>query len=201
MWNNKIEEILDFWFGHLPDDSFLPEEKAKLWFQKDPLFDQEIRRKFEDVLHASVSGELTDWLSTPRGILAYIVLLDQFPRNMYRDLPEEYAYDHLVLSVVREALKNGVDEKLKQVERKFLYMPLMHSEDPEDQDMSIEYFTRLRNSAPPQHREYFEMVLDFAHRHKAIIDQFGRYPYRNEQLGRETTEEEEEFLKTPGSRF
>ena len=201
MWNNKIEELLDFWFGQLPDNSFFPEKKAKLWFQKDPVFDLEIQRQFEDVLHASVRGELGNWVDTPRGILAYVVLLDQFPRNMYRDLPEEYAYDHLSLPVIREALKNGVDKKLKPVERMFLYMPLMHSEDPEDQETSIEYFTRLRDAVDQSNREHFEMVLDYAHRHKAIIDQFGRYPYRNKQLNRETTKEEEEFLKTPGSRF
>ena len=83
----------------------------------------------------------------------------------------------------------------------FLYMPLMHSEDPEDQEMSIRYFTRLRDATDQPIREFFETVLDFARRHKAIIDQFGRYPYRNKQLDRETTREEEEFLKTPGSRF
>jgi uncharacterized protein (DUF924 family) len=201
MWKDKIEEILDFWFGHMTDETFLPDKKAKLWFQKDSVFDLEIQRRFEDVLHASARGELGNWADTPRGIMAYVVLLDQFPRNMYRDLPEEYAYDQFCLPVVREALKNGIDKKLKLVERMFLYMPLMHSEDPEDQETSIEYFTRLRDAVDQSNREYFEMVLDYAHRHKAIIDQFGRYPYRNDQLGRETTEEEEDFLKKPGSRF
>lgn len=201
MWNEKIEEILDFWFGDLPDDSYWPDGKAELWFKKDSNFDAEIKRRFEAPLNASLKGEIDDWLETPRGVLAFVVLLDQFSRNMYRDLPEEYAFDTLCISIVRRALKNGVDKGFHPVEQEFLYMPLMHSEVPEDQKLSIKYFTGLRDSSPEPLRKYFELTLDYALLHKTIIDRFGRYPYRNDQLGRDTTVEEDEFLKMPGSRF
>ena len=201
MWNEKIEEILDFWFGQLPDDLYWPGDKAERWFKKDPDFDAEIKRRFEAPLKASLEGEIDDWLETPRGVLAFVVLLDQFSRNMYRDLPEEYAYDALCISAVRKVLKNGMDRGFHPVERKFLYMPLMHSEVPADQELSIKYFTGLRDSSPAPLQKYFDHTLDYALLHKTIIDRFGRYPYRNKQLGRDTTVEEAEFLKTPGSRF
>ncbi len=201
MKHDTIEEVLVFWFGPLPDDSYWPAEKAERWFKKDPSFDAEIRERFESLLKAASRGERDDWLDTTRGTLAFVVLLDQFSRNMYRDRSEEYAFDTRCLRVVRQALEKGIDKELRPVERKFLYMPLMHSEDIDDQKLSISVFTRLRDNAPEPLKEYFQLTLDYAYRHKAMIDRFGRFPYRNRQLRRPSTAKEIEFLKRPDSRF
>ena len=175
-------KIVDFWFE---------EAGPKKWYAKDPAFDAEIARRFEADLIAQ-SKILTDegrspWEETAAGTLALVILLDQFPRNMYRDTPNAFAYDPLALAAAKRALDQGVDLQVPAKRRAFLYLPLMHSESLEDQDRCIALCeSRL---ADPENAKY-------AHAHRDIIAQFGRFPHRNRILGRDTTEAEAAFLET-----
>ena len=173
-------EVLDFWFRQPP----------KAWFTKDPAFDEEIRRRFLDAREAALAGRLDAWLDTPRGCLAYIVLLDQFPRNMFRGDARAFAADHLALAAARRLLAAGWDRAMTVDERTFAYLPFEHSERLEDQDRCCELMQPLGDE-----------VYRYALRHRDIIRRFGRFPHRNAALGRASTPEEAEFLRQPGSGF
>ena len=131
------------------------------------------------------------WRTTARGMLAAVIALDQFPRNLYRGDPRAFAADPAALALATEAVERGLDRAMSIDERKFLYLPFEHSEDPAVQARSVELFAALED----------EDTLGYALRHKEIIDRFGRFPHRNEVLGRESTPEEIEFLKEPDSSF
>lgn len=172
--------VLDFWFGQPP----------KAWFTKDIAFDGEIRRRFGDTYEAARARRLDAWLEAPRGCLAYIILLDQFPRNMFRGEAAAFATDPLALSATRRMLESGWDRGLGVDERTFAYLPLEHSEVLDDQDLCCELMRPLGDE-----------VYRYALRHRDIIRRFGRFPHRNATLGRASTPEEVEFLKQPGSGF
>ncbi len=175
-------EILNFWFAELT---------PKQWFAKDPALDQQIRERFA-LCHAQVvAAESFHWRSTAAGRLAEIIVLDQFSRNLFRDDPRAFAQDPQALVLAQEAVACGADAELDLMQRAFLYMPYMHSESARIHEEAVRLF-----SLPG-----LENNLRFEHRHKAIIDRFGRYPHRNAVLGRTTTEEEQEFLQQPGSSF
>jgi uncharacterized protein (DUF924 family) len=177
------QSIIDFWFS---------DRVRAQWWGKDPAFDQEIRDRFADTYRRAVAGELAAWRETPEGRLAEIIVLDQFPRNMFRDQAAAFAQDPLARRLTHQAVASGADQDLTPRQRAFLYMPLMHSEDAADHEEAV----RLFASHP-------DLVnnLEFENRHKAIIDRFGRYPHRNAILGRTSTPEELEFLSQPGSSF
>lgn len=201
MDDRDVARVLEFWFGELDELGRADEEHASRWYTKDPEFDARLRAAFEP-LHAEVlRGERDAWLATPRSRLAYIVVLDQFSRNMYRESPRSFEGDEKALAACRSGIETGMDRPLAFDERWFFYMPLQHSEDPAVQDFSVETFRRLRDEAPPELRERAQVALDFAIRHRDIIVRFGRYPHRNAVLGRESTPEEIEFLKQPNSSF
>jgi uncharacterized protein (DUF924 family) len=195
------ESILHFWFDVSAEDAEVIRKKSALWWQKDPKVDEEIRRRFEMMLDAEVKSEFESWSRDPRGQLARILLCDQFPRSMYRGLPRSFAYDERARHLARNALDLGMDKKLRWIERVFLYLPFEHSEDYDDQATSVRLFSALRDEAPTGEKATYENYLDFALKHKAIIDRFGRFPHRNRILGRGSTPDEEEFLKGPGSSF
>jgi uncharacterized protein (DUF924 family) len=176
------QEILEFWFT---------ETDPKLHFQKSLAFDQLIRQRFLQVYETAVRGETIGWRSTPKGRLAEIIVLDQFPRNMFRDSAKAFGSDALALRQALEAIECGADQDLSAEERSFMYMPLMHSEDPVIHEKAVTLFSQTG----------LEMNLKFEIMHKKIIDRFGRYPHRNKVLGRTSTPEEIEFLKTAGSSF
>ena len=176
------DDVLSFWFGQSPER----------WFRKDPVFDQEIRGRFETLHGELVLGDHDDWLATPRGRLAAIIVLDQFSRNMFRDTPGMFASDARALDIAREGIARGDDQQLDQLERQFFYMPLMHAEDPALQDRCVELFAGLEDNANG---------LKFAKMHRDIVHRFGRFPHRNAVLGRTSTPEEVEFLSQPGSSF
>jgi uncharacterized protein (DUF924 family) len=177
-----IDDILRFWFEDLgPKD----------WYRKDETLDAFIGARFGAVYARLKEGVPDDWLATPQGYLAAILVLDQFPRNMFRDQPRAFATDAQALALAKRAVAEGIDLKLKPEQRAFLYMPLQHAENAADQARSIELYTAL--GIPSN--------LDFARRHKAIIDRFGRFPHRNAVLGRASTAEEAAFLTEPGSSF
>ena len=158
---------------------------------------------FEEQIKAAKELKLGDITLTPRGSLALIILLDQFSRNIYRDTADAFSQDKLALNIALSGIDKGLELKLHPFERIFYYMPLMHSEDPEIQDLSIECFVRLENEfpEPPELNEKLRGSREYAEKHARIIGRFGRYPHRNKILGRESTEEEKLFLTGPGSSF
>ena len=176
------KRILDFWFEEID-----PSE----WWVKDEKFDERIRQRFLEVHKKAVNCELYPWRTTSLGALAEIIVLDQFSRNMFRDTPESFAYDSLALALSQSAIARGFDSELSPEKRSFLYMPFMHSESLVIHSVAESLFLELGN----------ESAIHFEKRHRAIIEQFGRYPHRNKILGRVSTHEESEFLRQPGSSF
>ncbi len=197
----NAESILRYWFGTDEDDAAIIRDRSVLWWEKNPETDQEIRRRFEQTLEAELRGGHESWKATPGGWLARILLLDQFTRNMYRGTPRAFACDLRAQALAREALRLGMDRSLRAVKRVFLYLPFEHSEDAADQTASVELFSALYNEVPDAVKAPFGNFLDYAVKHKAVIDRFGRFPHRNTILGRISTPEERDFLKGPDSSF
>lgn len=198
---NAPEDVLDFWFGPLRPAEAPEAGRFALWFGKNPETDRAIRERFEaDVLLAS-EGRRDSWAATPRGTLALVVLLDQFPRNLWRGAPRAFAFDARALALSLAAQARGDDRALHPAERGFLYLPMEHAESLEMQERSVRAFARLAAEAPPALRELTESFRDYAVRHRDAIARFGRFPHRNAILGRPSTPEEIAFLREPGSSF
>jgi uncharacterized protein (DUF924 family) len=192
------ERILRFWFGESPEET---KERASRWWKKDPAFDQEIRTEFEADLQRAIRGELDGWLGEPAGAVAYVILLDQFSRNMYRDTAEAFAQDERALAATLHGIERGLDTLLPPLHRYFFYMPLMHAEDRATQRHSVEAFEKLAEEKGSGFDAMLGGAVDFARRHREIVERFGRFPHRNSILERTTTAEEAAFLLTPGSSF
>lgn len=175
-------EVLTFWFEEID---------PKLWWSAEPALDDLIRKRFLGVMHQAAAGELHSWRATAEGRLAEIIALDQFSRNAFRNTPRAFSQDPMALVLAQEAVRAGALQSLDPVQRGFLLLPYMHSE---SRHIHVEAEALYREFAPAEN-------YDFELRHKAIIDRFGRYPHRNEILGRTSTPEEIEFLQQPGSRF
>jgi uncharacterized protein (DUF924 family) len=178
----SIEDLIRFW----------REAGPKAWFAKSPAFDEAIRRDYEADHHAAARGEHDAWIETPEGALALMLLLDQFPRNLFRGSAHAFATDPKARSLARLAVARGHDLALEAQLRPFLYLPFEHSEDLADQDESLRLTTRLRDDAGDAD------TLKWAAIHRDIILRFGRFPHRNAALGRSTTSEEQAFLDEGG---
>jgi uncharacterized protein (DUF924 family) len=178
----NYQHIIDFWFL---------ETKPAQWWRRSDEFDRLIRERFGAVLVQAAQCELYAWRLAPLGRLAEIIVLDQFSRTIHRATAQAFASDSLALALAQEAIAAHVDEALEPAQKAFLYMPFMHSESPEIHAIAVTLFDQ----------DGLDSYLQFELRHKAIIDRFGRYPHRNALLGRASSEEEIEFLKTPGSSF
>ncbi len=187
------EEVLDFWFGREGEEGY--GEFREVWFTKDPEFDQEVRDRFEPVYEEAAAGRLEGWKDEAQSCLALIIVLDQFPRNMFRGDPKMYATDEEARDAARYAVEQGYDRELAPFQRMFVYLPFEHSEDLEDQRRSVELFRALAGEMGS------EDLLGYAVRHMQIVERFGRFPHRNEILGRATAPEEAEFLSGPDSSF
>jgi uncharacterized protein (DUF924 family) len=190
---SRAEGVLEFWFGREGEPGY--GEFREEWFRKDPEFDAEVTKRFADLYEEAAEGDLAGWREDARSCLALVIVLDQFPRNMFRGDGRTHAADGAALESSRYAVEHALDRELPAFQRMFVYMPFMHSEDPVDQRRSVELFGRLAEEpgAPD--------VTSYAEGHKEIVERFGRFPHRNAILGRETTPEEAEFLKTEGSSF
>lgn len=186
------QRVLNEWFG-APGSAQDGQVQMK-WFKKDPAFDALLRERFGEVVVQGLAGGLREWDSTAWGALARIVVLDQFTRNIHRDTPASFAGDALALEAALALLPRA--QELGTLERWFAAMPLEHAEDLAMQDRSVAAFEALAAEDPR-----LKDALDYAHRHRDVIASFGRFPHRNEILGRASTPEELEFLKQPGSRF
>ncbi len=201
--SDKVKEILSFWFGEnisYDEEVALKERVEHFWFTENKKLDRRIRRIFKQDLEA-VKETALDGLCDTHAKLAMIILVDQFSRNMFRQSSEAFARDHLALRLAKEMVSRNEDLKLKPVERSFVYLPLEHSEDQEDQGLSVKKFKELHKQVPQKVKKVYQVFLDYAIKHKVIIDRFARFPHRNETLGRKSTTEELEFLKQPGSHF
>ena len=189
--------IYDFWFGEDGRGTAAASARMNKWFSKNPDFDREIREKFGPHLESFQPEDYLSWRSQPKSMLSLVILLDQFPRNAYRGTARMFAYDHWALAFAKEAVAKNDHQELAFSESMFLLMPYEHSESRADQADSLRLFTELAQRDPKAGAE----LVDYARRHKEIIDRFGRFPHRNQTLGRPSTPEELEFLTQPGSGF
>ena len=189
------QHVLDFWF--LPEDHAEHGDDRPEWFRKDAAFDASIRERFLPDIETAIAGGFAEWASDgdPRSALARIILLDQFTRNTFRDTPRAFAGDALALEAAQSLVDSGRDKLLDRVQRSFAYLPFEHAEDLASQQRGVALFEALGRETNR------ENAAEWAVRHRDIIARFGRFPHRNRILGRESTPEEIEFLKTPGSSF
>jgi uncharacterized protein (DUF924 family) len=199
----RAQEVLDFWFG---PDPLSPEhftERLHLWFGGDDPpeviaeRDALVASRFKPLMDEAASGALDHWAGSPHRLLALVLLLDQFPRHVYRGRARAYAQDSRALAFTLHALTTGADATLSVAGRLFLYLPLQHAESAAMQEESISAYRRLLEDAPGQHKKLFQSVLDFALQHQQVVARFGRFPHRNAALSRRSTPEETEFLGTP----
>jgi uncharacterized protein (DUF924 family) len=195
------DELLRFWFGASGDDAETAAAQAGLWWGKDPDTDDEIGARFGVLATAGAAGTLDHWRGSPRGRLALILCLDQLPRVIHRGTAAAFAQDAKAREVAARGLASGADRLLRPIERVFFYLPFEHSESADDQQRSVDLFGELAGSVRTEWRETFDGFLDFAVRHKEIIDRFGRFPHRNDALGRESTLEERKYLEDPDAGF
>jgi len=191
---SEAEEILDYWFGSLQAGAVYPMDKAKQWFAGGDNIDNDIRHRFEEQVIAATKHELDAWKETPRGRLALILLIDQFTRNIYRGTPKAFAYDSSAQELTLDGIIQGHDQALLPIERVFFYMPLEHSENRKKQELSVQKFHAILPDVPREQVSYFLSFEEHAWRHYDIIEKFGRFPYRNAILNRESTSEEIKFL-------
>ena len=171
------QSILAYWYS---------EPVKKMWFAATPELDSEIRNRFASLWNTAARGELEHWKQTAEGILALIIVLDQFPLNMYRQQPESFATEQLAVDIARYGIEQGLDQQLSVEQRAFFYMPLMHSEDDADQVLSVQMFEQSG----------LESNLRFARHHQELIRRFGRFPHRNAILGRNSSQEELDYLNS-----
>ena len=174
------EEILGFWYSH---------EMADHWFDSTPEIDRQIRERFEPVWEQAARGELTAWRESAEGCLALVIVLDQFPLNMFRSEAKGFSTEHLAIEVAKHAVRKGFDLQIPRERLPFLYMPLMHSEALSDQDLSLRLFEEAG----------LEESARFARHHREIVARFGRFPHRNAILGRESSVEELDYLESKGA--
>lgn len=200
----RARAIAEFWFGHRPMSADALRERMPVWFgdlapAERRARDDLIRTRFGDLIDRAAAGELEPWRADPGARLSLILLLDQFPRNVYRGTRRAFAHDAAALRLTTEALESGADRELSPVEKIFLYMPLQHAESLDAQDRSVAAYGRLLEEAPEAMRASFLETLQYAKAHRAIVERFGRFPHRNRVLERDSTPAEREYLRTAGS--
>ena len=188
------QDVLDFWFGAPGSPEHGREREA--WFRKDAAFDRAIATRFGALIDGALAGALVHWQDEPLGALAEIVVLDQFTRNVFRDTPRAFAGDARALQAARTLVAGGADRGLLAVQRQFIYLPFELAESLALQDEALRLFEQLAADHPEQ-----AGLVEWAVKHRVIIERFGRFPHRNLVLGRVSTAEETEFLKQPGSGF
>lgn len=190
----RIETILSFWFKEQELTAPQIDRRMDKWFSEDPVFDHEIEKEFSDDISAASAGTLDHWATDPHGRLALIILIDQFRRNIYRNTAKAFSKDKLALKLCVEGAMEKKDRSLTPIQRVFFYMPLQHAESRKVQAKSVELYNRLAEAVSPTYRETFLTVAQFAELHKDIVEQYGRFPHRNQLLNRENTAEEAEYL-------
>lgn len=198
------QDLLDFWFQQ-PLSAAMGTQK--FWFLKDAAFDDRFRTKFADYYQQIKEIDLADLAQTPETALAECIILDQYPRNSFRDHSLAFATDSKALICAEKAIQQGFDQELPIIACSFLYLPFEHAEDADLQNRSVDLFTKLLKRAETSHSDHPELIetcksyVDYAEKHRDIITRFQRFPHRNQAIGRHSTGEEKEFLTQPGSSF
>ena len=195
------QPLLDWWLGAEGSATEVAAARQGLWFGKRDSQDLEAEARFGALVERALAGDLKDWLDDPQGWLAQLILLDQLPRMIFRDTPRAFAGDSRARPLLQDGLERGWDRRLTPIQRVFAYLVFEHAEDLPLQDRAVELFADLLNEAAVDERPLFANFLDFAERHQRVIARFGRFPHRNAILGRACTDEEQAFLREPGSRF
>ena len=199
--NDMVDDVLAFWFEDATQSPEALQRRSAVWFGADPAFDGECATRFSAMLEDAARGGLSGWADGGRGRLALVILLDQMPRNIHRGSPAAFMHDALAAAHCMAGIDSGQDRALHPVERIFLYMPLQHSEDLEVQRRSVEQFESLTSEVDAAWRDTFVDNVRYAREHHDIVERFGRFPHRNRILGRESTEEELDYLAAGGSTF
>ena len=199
---DEARAVREYWFGTEPLTAEAIGRRMDFWFGTETEeHDAQIRARFGGLLERAAAGELDAWADSPRRRLSLIVLLDQFPRNMFRGTARAFEYDPQALTLALTGMQSGADGALACAERLFFYMPLQHAENRDVQDEGVAAFRRLLAEVPPELHATFADTLSFAEKHCSIIERFGRFPHRNAVLGRTSTTEEEQWLKEGGASF
>ncbi|HEV8017695.1 MAG TPA: DUF924 family protein [Steroidobacteraceae bacterium] len=203
---DEARSVRDFWFGQLPLSAATLNSRIRFWFGDEPTAtrqwrDAQIRIRFRPLFERAAGGQLAGWADGPRRRLSLILLLDQFPRNLFRGTTRAFATDDQALALTLSGMQSAADAALDVVERIFFYMPLQHAESREVQDESVAAYRRLLSEVPAELRGPFSGALRSAENHRAIIERFGRFPYRNHVLRRASTGPEEKWLRAGGESF
>lgn len=197
----RATDVLRFWIGDALQDPAALQRRQSFWFQRDPRTDAAIRERFLAPVLAASRGDLDHWGTQPADWLALLILLDQFPRNLFRGDSRAFASDPRARAEAGRGIAEGHDLLLPAALRLFCYLPFEHAEDPDAQRRSVDLFQSLAAQAPPGCERIFDGWLDYAHRHAEVIERFGRFPHRNAALGRPSTPAEQAWLATPGTGF
>lgn len=201
MENSRVEEILKYWFGHVEETALPSAHRTEVWFGGKKETDDEVKEKFTADLQNALAGKYADWEKDPHSYLALIIIFDQFSRHIYRNTPQAFAQDQMALDLCLRGVQQEFDHALSLIERVFFYFPLMHSESLEMQSTSVRAYQILVNLSFPETRSVYENFLEYAVKHYEIVRRFGRFPHRNILLGRPSTAEELEYLKSSPSPF
>lgn len=207
--DSEALKVLDYWIGldNLSPDGDVtqpivtPTPRFKLWFAGGKKVDDEIRGLFETTIDNAETGQLDHWSHTSKGLLALIIVLDQFPLNAFRKTARAFHLGDKAVPLSRKGIERGFDQSMNVLEKLFFYLPLEHSELISDQQQSLELFQTMHKNSPPEHQEFTRKTLQSAQEHFDIIEQFGRYPFRNAVLDRKSTEEELAWLEANPGRF
>ena len=191
----EYQQVLDFWFGSVEETVIPSEHRARVWFGDNPQFDEKIRAEFSAVHEKAVSGALTDWEGEAHGKLALVLLLDQFSRHLSRGTADAFLYDAEALKICVQGIEAQLDHELSLIERVFFYFPLLHAEALEFQALSVQCYEVLVELALPETRVVYDSFLRFSNHHCNLIRRFGRFPQRNQCLGRKSISEELGYLK------
>lgn len=203
---DEARSVRDFWFGKLPVSADALNRRIRFWFGDESSElrqrrDEHIRVRFAPLLERATNGELAAWADGPRRRLSLIILLDQFPRSLFRGSARAFVCDAQALALTLSGMQSGADAALNVVERIFFYMPLQHAESREVQEESVAAYRRLLAEVPQGLQEIFNGALRSAENHRAIIERFGRFPQRNRALRRESTAKELDWLRAGGASF
>lgn len=196
MNDDKVHELLSYWFGDLGHADLPSSDRTNLWFGENEQLKNEMLKTFGNEYSAAITGELESWADSPRGRLALIILLDQFSRWAHRNTSDAFAYDQTAQYLCIEGLQKKMDQSLTLIERVFFYMPLVHAEDAVKQEQSIQLFQNLVGLSMSETTQVYQLFLAYAYAHFRVIKEFGRFPQRNHLLGRESTASEIAFLKS-----
>lgn len=192
---DQLHALLDFWFGPLGQADLPTSDRTQLWFGEQAAIRQQLLARFSPLYQAAVARELTDWEAPARGRLALIILFDQFTRYIHHHSPQAFLFDQDALRLCEEGIETQLDHALTLIERVFFYMPLVHAENVEKQEKSIQLYQQLASLSMTETSQVYQLFLAYAYAHFRVIKEFGRFPQRNAILGRESTAAELAFLK------